>query len=435
MIKKQTILKYILITFTMLLFTACGGSDDSSSPKNNPDIPQLDSSLNEESNNTSVELKEAYLIDSAIQGVEYKTNTQNGTTNNNGTFKYSIEDTIVTFKIGNLILADFNLSNLKEDNKILPSDIFGQDRNDTSNENVLKFLRLIQSLDNDNNPNNGILIDDNTKNLLITNINLKDANITMLEIIIISAQKTLKSKFISINHFESTLNDMNISYQKIIGHNEIMYDTVTSPFTNKIWLDRNLGASRVCLSFDDSSCYGNYYQWGRDDDGHEMVTSNSTFRLSTQINDVNLSGEFIKINENNTSRFDWLESGIDDNGSLRSSNWSKIDGSSICPVGFRVPTKDELNNETINLSGENNVTNRVDAFNNFLKLPSAGYRKISDGNYSIGSTEENGGIYGIYWTNSIDGNKSSRHNFFNDMAVTFFGEGRAHGFSVRCIKD
>jgi len=40
-----------------------------------------------------------------------------------------------------------------------------------------------------------------------------------------------------------------------------IYKTVVSPTTNRIWMDRNLGAKRVCLTYDDIECYGNYYKW------------------------------------------------------------------------------------------------------------------------------------------------------------------------------
>ena len=56
------------------------------------------------------------------------------------------------------------------------------------------------------------------------------------------------------------------------------YLTVTSPDTGKIWLDRNLGASQVCTSSTDSSCYGNLYQWGRNDDGHESSSTTTVTR-------------------------------------------------------------------------------------------------------------------------------------------------------------
>jgi hypothetical protein len=32
---------------------------------------------------------------------------------------------------------------------------------------------------------------------------------------------------------------------------------------------KNLGASQVCDSSVDFKCFGYYYQWGRNDDGHE----------------------------------------------------------------------------------------------------------------------------------------------------------------------
>ena len=62
--------------------------------------------------------------------------------------------------------------------------------------------------------------------------------------------------------------------------NGIEYLTVTSPDTGKIWLDRNLGASQVCTSSTDSSCYGNLYQWGRNDDGHESSSTTTVTRAS-----------------------------------------------------------------------------------------------------------------------------------------------------------
>jgi hypothetical protein len=43
-----------------------------------------------------------------------------------------------------------------------------------------------------------------------------------------------------------------------------------------VWLDRNLGATQVATSFDDSAAYGDLYQWGRAKDGHEDRTRNST---------------------------------------------------------------------------------------------------------------------------------------------------------------
>ena len=51
--------------------------------------------------------------------------------------------------------------------------------------------------------------------------------------------------------------------------------TVTST-TGQVWMDRNLGASRVATSSTDSAAYGDLYQWGRGTDGHEKRTSSTT---------------------------------------------------------------------------------------------------------------------------------------------------------------
>jgi len=40
------------------------------------------------------------------------------------------------------------------------------------------------------------------------------------------------------------------------------YKTITSPNTGKVWLDRNLGAEKVCETPDDKRCFGDYFQWG-----------------------------------------------------------------------------------------------------------------------------------------------------------------------------
>ena len=112
------------------------------------------------------------------------------------------------------------------------------------------------------------------------------------------------------------------------------------------------------------ACYGDYYQWGRNFDGHEKRDSNRTTEQALQIDPVQQSvvGMFI------TGTFEWTVSGLDDNGRSRRSNWSKINGTSVCPIGFRVPAIDELIVETI-CQG---ATSNSDIFAGCLKLPSAG---------------------------------------------------------------
>lgn len=49
----------------------------------------------------------------------------------------------------------------------------------------------------------------------------------------------------------------------------------------KVWMDRNLGASRVATSSTDSVGFGDLYQWGRAKDGHQLRTSATTPTLAS----------------------------------------------------------------------------------------------------------------------------------------------------------
>jgi len=151
-----------------------------------------------------------------------------------------------------------------------------------------------------------------------------------------------------------------VTVNATIVHNAISYGNIISAETGRVWLDKNLGASQVCTALDDTACYGDYYQWGRAADGHEKTTSATT---STQATDVNNAGSSF-ITASSTYDYDWAQT-ADSNGSLRTTEWSKTDGSSICPVGYRVPTKAEFDLELANSA----ITNQTDAYDK-LKLPS-----------------------------------------------------------------
>ena len=205
----------------------------------------------------------------------------------------------------------------------------------------------------------------------------------------------------------------------LIAHNGTTYSTVTSPYTGRIWLDRNLGASQVCTSYNDPLCYGDYYQWGRNADGHQVSTSTTTTTQATDVYNVG-HGNFIT---STSAPYDWAS--VDSNGSLRATNWSAGDGSSVCPVGFRVPTQTELQAETT----DNGVTNSASAFTNFLKLPSAGSRSSFDGSMlGVGS-------WGGVWLSSASGSYASGLYFSSGNAYWYSNGNRAYGRSVRCLRD
>jgi hypothetical protein len=208
-----------------------------------------------------------------------------------------------------------------------------------------------------------------------------------------------------------------------ITHNGVTYGTVVSPYTGKTWLDRNLGASRVCTSIDDSECFGDYYQWGREADGHEKANSATTSTQATDI--VNVGSSFILGTIDKI--YDWTT--VDTHLTLRQSNWSKTDGTSICPIGYRVPTAAEISVETI----EQGVANNTNAFDNFLKLPASGIRRY-DGSITYIGEEINVVVTDISPNYYQQKDYSMMFRAFNGDAFiveTQMGGGK----SVRCIKD
>ncbi len=213
--------------------------------------------------------------------------------------------------------------------------------------------------------------------------------------------------------------DSSLNLVNNITFKGIVYGTVTSPFTGKKWLDRNLGASQICTSLDDSACYGDYYQWGRLADGHEKTTNSTTILSET----INLAGDSFILST--STPYDW--STADTNGSLRSASWSLSDGTGICPYGFRVPTISEIKADTIDLD---TVT-----LTNILKLPQSGYHNRSDGSFGYQ------GQYGYLWSSSIGGigvasNYSQMIGFGDDgTRTTGVTDTRATGYTIRCIKN
>jgi|GEM_PF-1158883 len=201
-----------------------------------------------------------------------------------------------------------------------------------------------------------------------------------------------------------------------ISHRGFIYSTVVSPNTGRTWLDRNLGASRVCQSYDDVQCYGDYYQWGRGTDGHEKKGSLTT---TTQNADVTTANNRFVIGIGNN---DWTTDDFE--GNARNIAWSKITGDSVCPVGYRVPTSNEFQNEISN-SGINSYS---DAFNSFFKFAATGGRGGNDGLFNLGANDV------LIWSNTVINQIHALSlNFIGDTALLGTNT-RANAYPVRCIK-
>jgi uncharacterized protein (TIGR02145 family)/prepilin-type N-terminal cleavage/methylation domain-containing protein len=183
---------------------------------------------------------------------------------------------------------------------------------------------------------------------------------------------------------------------------------------DRCWLDRNLGASQVAISYNDSAAYGDLYQWGRGADGHQSRTSSI---IAGPVASINPGFSFITIINNII--YDWLSP---QNNNL----WQGVNGvNNPCPIGFRLPTQSEWD-AIITASG---ITNYTTAYNSSLKLTEGGYRMVNSGSLT------KIGISGCYWSSSPNGVNSSSMCFNSSSVYPTINSNRGNGFSVRCIKD
>src|SRR6056297_2032664 len=186
----------------------------------------------------------------------------------------------------------------------------------------------------------------------------------------------------------------------------VTYGTVAT--SGECWMDRNLGASQVATSYDDSNSYGDLVQWGRPDDGHQERSSGETSTLASA--DHPGHSDFIK---SGSSPYDWRDP---QNDNMWNTDGSGSNDGETCPEGWRVPSETEWS------SVSSNWSDRSDAFNSVLKLPSAGYRFSNGSIYDAGSN-------GRYWSSSVDGT-DARYFYFDSGGVYFFSSNRASGQSV-----
>jgi hypothetical protein len=191
-------IKFIFLVLTILIFSSC---DSSSTKAKSYSTNQI-----------------GYLVDANVSGVEYYCDDLNGLTASDGSFifNYSCDD--IAFKIGSITLATMKISNVKDDHIFYITDITQRSsRADTNNTAVKNISRLLQTLDDDSNPENGINITQSVRDNITNNLSyeIQSTNIseTDLENIIKDANltKELVSPIRALVHVEQILRDHNIS--------------------------------------------------------------------------------------------------------------------------------------------------------------------------------------------------------------------------------
>ena len=184
---------------TLIALSGCGGSDSTDTT-------------------SSTSTYSAYLKDSKVEGVTYDCGSTTGTTDINGTFEYTSGCTDVTFSIGGITLGTIPTTNLNPDNIFYPADVAHVDYNNTHDTQVVQIAQLLQSLDSDQNPNNGITIDTNTSEALNgLTLNLADGvSFEDLNSSLSALGFTLIPADYAIAHYEDTLRtDLNMSIDTV----------------------------------------------------------------------------------------------------------------------------------------------------------------------------------------------------------------------------
>lgn len=151
--------------------------------------------------------KSAKVIDSAVEGLEYQCA---------GNIAYTAKDglmscyyTPIGFKVGGVKVGI--IKKLPADGVVLPQDMVNVDRSDINNDNVKKLTILLQTLDADNNPENGITLKKEDVNKLNLFIDLQKTSLTdFKELISALLEKDVVQEDKAINHLYKSMKKFNI---------------------------------------------------------------------------------------------------------------------------------------------------------------------------------------------------------------------------------
>ena len=223
--------------------------------------------------------------------------------------------------------------------------------------------------------------------------------------------------------------------------------------TNIVWAPVNCGyeAPRVeeDITIDKGYPYGKLYQWGRKY-GQGYDSNDYAYPTGECLADAPVSLEQGQSRENENlfykvssfTDYNWLDPTNDQLWNSGNEDFPVKTGYDPCPDGWRVPTKSELTslkdgNKIMNETFYNQkgawfygmIDGEPTESSPKLFLPFAGYR------HKLEAVAKERNLYGYYWSSTSGTSSQSYEMDFNSSYITISTTARAHGYSVRCVKD
>jgi len=207
---------------------------------------------------------------------------------------------------------------------------------------------------------------------------------------------------------------------------KVTYTTVRAKDGN-IWSQQDLGSKRVAAQMRDTLGYGDFFQWGRWDDGHQVrrPAANTVAGTSLENNPAGIRGL-------NPAPFvsGWW-SGGNSNDLWTIGNPSEVMANNACDPckamgkGWRLPTDAEWTR----LVETEDIKNSETAFASTLKIPAGGWRNLSNPSSILAV-----GADSWYWTSTPAGGRGKGVWILPSAVHTSYSDDRSWGTSIRCIK-
>jgi len=182
--------KLLLPSVLVILLTACGSDDKKT---------EVQTDL---TTTPSVNTLTGVFLDSAVSGLNYKTASQNGQTNELGEFSFK-EGEMITFSIG-----DIEFPSTPAALYLTPLELY--QTNNINQIEVVNLLRLLQSLDSDGDASNGIELTESIHQLAANiDLDFSATNFEQQATEFVSQSGAVNQELIpaeaALNHFQLTL--------------------------------------------------------------------------------------------------------------------------------------------------------------------------------------------------------------------------------------